>query len=526
MRTRDLVLKNGRIIDGAGNPWFHGDVAIEGKTIAALGEQLDVKANKEIDVDGKIVCPGFIDVHTHSDISYLMDNAALGKLTQGVTTEIIGNCGASYALANDKGKQFSAESLKKYGLKWDWDSIADYLKTLANKGIPVNIGAMIGLSTIRASVLGFDDRLPSDAELNEMKTMVDQGMRDGAFGVSVGLKYAPGCYSETEELIELCRVAHRHGGLYAAHIRNQGDELFESIDESRRIAVESGIPIHIAHLKVKGRRNWGKAKALLAKFDQFRSEGIDITFDQYPYPAASCDAFAFLPKWVREGGVEKAVERLANPNQRDRIESDLPNQEDWAAAEKILIAEFPPDHSLEGKSVDEIASARSLKRESAFCDLLLAANGRFPVVFFLCDEADIVDIMTHPLMMLGSDGRAFSPEGVLGAGKPHPRNYAAFTRFLRKYVLDDGLLPLEDAIRRMTSYPAQRFGIWDRGLLREGMKADVLVIDESTLGDHATYDDPHQLSTGVDLVVVNGSIVSRNNQFQGVFPGETLRRKA
>lgn len=523
MGAFDIVVKNGRVIDGTGNPWFKGDVGINNERISVLGELGRFEAEREIDANGLIVCPGFIDVHTHSDVSFLVTPKPDSKILQGVTTEIVGNCGTSTAPVTEYGKSFFSKRYEYVNVRWDWTKVSQYLRILETNGLPLNVGTLIGHGTVRASVLGFEARDPNPKEIESMKSLVKSGMEDGAFGLSTGLKYAPGCYAKIDEIAELCKVVHQYGGVYATHIRNQGDSLIKSIDEAIEISRRSGAPVQIAHLKVKGRDNWGKAKSMLRIIDKARSSGVDVTFDQYPYLAASTNAFAITPSWAREGGIESFLERIKDPDLRKKVETEIIEQEDWRGSEKIVVAQF--DRSHEGRSLDELASRYNKSPESVMCDLLLEASGNVPVILFFGWENDVRDIMTHHAMMVGSDGSSLSPHGVLGRGKPHPRNYGCFPKFFGRYVLKEGLLSVEDGIRRMTSFPAQRYGLTDRGLLREEMYADIVILDPREVIDVATYKDPHRYPEGMKLVLVNGTIAVENGKFTGQLAGKTLRHR-
>ncbi len=333
MDSYSIVIKGGKVVDGSGNPWFLGDVAVARDRIAKVGALGKYEAEKVIDAKGLLVSPGFVDVHTHSDSSFIINPKADSKIRQGVTMEIAGNCGASMSPVTDLGKSFASRRLEELGIEWDWYSVAEYLARLEKGGMPVNLGILIGHGTVRSSVMGYEARAPSASELEEMKELVDQGMKDGAFGLSTGIKYAPGVYADTSEIVELSKVVAKHGGLYATHIRNQGGKLIESIVIGR----EAGCPVHIAHLKVKGRTNWGKSFNMLRVMDEARDQGVDVTFDQYPYVAASTGAFAITPKWAREGGMESFVERLKNPEQRKKIEEGVTEQEDWTGSLKLQV---------------------------------------------------------------------------------------------------------------------------------------------------------------------------------------------
>ena len=524
--TFDIIIKNGRVIDGAGNPWFRADVGIQGEKIKKVGSLHGDKANEIIDVAGLIVCPGFVDLHTHSDLSFLVNSKADSKLTQGITTEMVGNCGNSAAPVTDSGKSFFVRGYEDLGLKWDWNTVAEYMGRLDKMGISLNIATLIGHGTVRASVLGFEARDPTPEELGSMKSLVDAGMKEGAFGLSSGLKYAPGCYAKTDEVVELCKVVQRYRGIYSTHIRNQGDFLIESVDEAIEIGQRSGVPVLISHLKVKMRNNWGKAGNMLRIIDEAREAGVDVTFDQYPYLAGQTNSFAITPGWAREGGVNSFLERLKDPAQRKKIEAEIPEHEDWAGAENILIVQFSPDKSYVGKTLEEIAKLRKKTPASTMCDLLLEANGIVPVLIFHMWETDVRDIMTHHVQIVGSDGSSLAPYGILGRGKPHPRSYGCFTRFLGRYVIKEGLMSLEDGIRRMTSLPAQIAGLADRGLIRENMFADLIVLDPKNVLDIATFEEPHQYSKGIEYVFVNGKMAVEKGKFTGQLAGKALRHRS
>jgi N-acyl-D-amino-acid deacylase len=523
MDNFDIVFRNGKIVDGSGNPWFKGDVAVRGDRIAAVGSLGEHKAGVEIDASGRLITPGFVDVHTHTDLSFIINPKADSKIRQGVTTEIVGNCGSSVAPVTELGKSFESSRLEELGIPWDWSSVAEYLERLERGGIPVNVGTLIGHGTVRASVMGYEARAPSAGELEEMRQLVDQGMRDGAFGLSTGIKYAPGVYAKTEEIVELSRVVARHGGLYATHIRNQGVNLIESVDEAITIGREAGVPVQIAHLKVKGRLNWGKSLNMLRVIDDARAEGVDVTYDQYPYTAASTGAFAITPSWAREGGVERFLERLKDPEDRAKIIEGVSEQEDWTGSQKLLVAKFDPDTSYEGRSIAEIAELRGKGREETMVELLEEAGGKVPLILFFGWERDVEAIMTHHAMMVGSDGSSLAAYGELGKGKPHPRNYGAFARFLGKYVLGEQVVSLEDGVRRMTSFPALRYGLEGRGLLRKGYHADITVVDPEAATDTATFQDPHQYAQGIDHALVNGVFAVEEGEFTGRLAGKTLR---
>jgi N-acyl-D-amino-acid deacylase len=394
---------------------------------------------------------------------------------------------------------------------------------IESKGIPLNFGTFIGHGTIRASVIGYEAREPLKEELKIMKKLVKNGMKDGAFGLSTGLKYAPGCYAKTEEIIELCKVINEYDGIYSTHIRNQGDYLVESIDEAVKIGELSGTSVIISHLKAKGRSNWGKASNVLRIIDEAREDGTDVTFDQYPYPAGSSSLISRVPSWAREGGPSRLLERLKDPDIRRKIEEEIIKGEDWLGAENTFVAQFTPDPSLEGKSLEEISKIRGKSPVTVVCDLLLEADGVVPVISFYGWEKDIREIMSHSAMMVGSDGSSLSSHGILGRGKPHPRNYGTFPRFFGKYVIQEKIMSMEDGIRRMTSNPAIRMGLKGRGLLKENMFADVLVINTTDFIDIATFKNPHQYPKGIVYGFVNGVKIIENDKFTENLAGKVLR---
>ncbi len=521
MDSYSIVIKGGKIVDGSGNPWFQGDVAVDGDRIAKVGALGKYEAEKVIDAEGLLVSPGFVDVHTHSDSSFIINPKADSKIRQGITTELAGNCGASMSPVTDLGKSFASRRLEELGIEWDWYSVAEYLARLEKGGMPVNLGTLIGHGTIRSSVMGYEARAPSASELEEMKGLVDQGMRDGAFGLSTGIKYAPGVYADTSEIVELSKVVAKHGGLYATHIRNQGGKLIESIDESIVIGREAGCPVHIAHLKVKGRTNWGKSLNMLRVIDEARDQGVDVTFDQYPYIASSTGLSALLPHWAQEGGADVLLERLRDPATREKIKDA-----DWRTIttdlSSIMIARAKNNTQYEGMRVTEVAEKEGKEPRDAVFDLLLAEDAQVQIVAFGMSEEDVRRVMRSPYGMVGSDGRAVSPHGVLGGGKPHPRFYGTFPRVIGHYVRE-GVLSLQEAVRKMTSAPALRLGLKDRGLLREGYKADITVFDPAKVKDEATFIDPHQFASGIPYVIVNGTVVIDEGEHTGALPGVALK---
>ena len=433
----DLVIKNGLVIDGSGNPWFKADIAVKDGKIVEIGEVPRSKADEVIDAAGLIVCPGFIDMHSHSDFFLLVNPKAESKIRQGVTTEVIGNCGASiFPILPRKVEIF----MKRVGVlakevTWDWRTFDDYVKKLENRGVAVNVAPLIGHGTIRINVMEFENRAPTKDELDEMKALLEDALKSGAFGMSTGLIYTPGSYAKTEEIIELAKVASKYGGIYASHIRSESKWLLEAVKEAIRIGKEAEIPVEISHLKSAGKKNWGKVKEALKIIEAARDEGIEITCDFYPYTAGSTGLAACLPPWAHEGGLEEMLKRLQDPSVRAKIKEDiekgLPGWENLAGTagwESIVVAYCEKNKQYEGLSIAEIADRRSVSPFDAAFDLLVEEEGVVGIILHMISEDDMRYVMKHPLTMVGTDGSCYAPYGSLARGKPHPRNYGTFPR--------------------------------------------------------------------------------------------------
>jgi len=527
----DVVFKEASIIDGSGNPWFFGDIGIKDGKVRQIG-RLASNARRILDLRGLVACPGFIDMHSHSDMNILTNPRATNKIMQGVTTEVTGNCGISPAPVNEE----KVSQLKGYmsfmskGLDWSWKSLDDYFVKLKRERILVNIAPLVGQGTIRIAVMGFDERKPKPEELNKMKGLLKDTMEEGAFGFSTGLIYPPGCFSETEELIELAKILRDYDGIYATHVRGESYTLIDADEEAIRIGREAGVGVEISHHKACGKGNWGKVRVTLALIEQARKEGIDVTCDQYPYTASSTALSACLPPWAHEGGTGKLLKRLDDPGDRKRMREDIEGKDDWDNMikgngwESISIASVNLDKNkdLEGRNLKQISQAKGKDPFDVFFDLLSEEKGGVSAVISEINEDDVRTVMRHPTMMVGSDGSSLSPSSP--TGKPHPRNYGTFPRILGKYVREENVLTLEEAIRKMTSFPAQKLGIKDRGLLREGNWADIVVFDPDKIIDKATYEEPHQFPDGIEYVIVNGEIVVERGECTGKTPGEVLRK--
>jgi len=529
----DLVIKNGRVIDGTGNPWFKADIAVKDGKVVEIGEIPQSKADEVIDATGQIVCPGFIDMHSHSDLFLLINPKAESKIRQGVTTEVIGNCGASlFPILPGKVEIF----MKRVGalaeeVTWDWHTLDEYAEKLENQGISVNVVPLVGHGTLRINVMEFENRAPTKNELDEMKALLEDSLKVGAFGMSTGLIYTPGSYANTEEIIELAKVASRYGGIYASHVRSESTWLLEAVREAIRIGKEADIPVEISHLKSAGRRNWGKVRDALRIIEAARDEGVEVTCDFYPYTAGSTGLAACLPPWAHEGGLEEMLKRLNDPSARAKMKKDiergLPGWENLAGTagwDSIVVAYCEKNKEYEGLSIAEIAKMRGVDPFDAAFDLLLEEEGVVSIILHMICEDDMRYVMKHQLTMVGTDGSCYAPYGPLARGKPHPRNYGTFPRILGRYVRDEKVLSLQDAIRKMTSMPAQKLGLRDRGLIREGFWADIVIFDPHKVLDKATFKNPHQYPEGITYVIVNGKVAIEKGEHTGVLAGKVLRR--
>jgi len=531
----DLIIKNGHVIDGTGTPRFKADVGVKGEKIANIGKLDKEKALKVIDASRFVISPGFIDMHSHSDSVLLMNGKAESKIRQGITTEVIGNCGSSAAPLNELMKEKMRKTvplLKEAKLKLDWSTMREYLNRLEKQGTSVNVVPLVGHANLRVCTMGFDNRAPSKNELKTMKKMLAQAMEEGAFGMSTGLIYPPGCYAKTDELIELSKVVARYGGIYTSHIRGEGETLFTSVKEAIEIAEKAKVPVEISHHKAGGKANWGKVKETLKMMDEARAKGIGVTCDVYPYIAASFGLSAMLPPWVHEGGHKELLKKLRDPKIRNRLRREMEEGlQGWSSPlraagwEATFIARSRNHPEFEGKSIAEIVQARKVDPFEFVFNLLIQEKTAVSVVRFAMCEEDVRTVMQHPLSMVGTDGSAVAPYGVLGKGKPHPRSYGTFPRVLGKYVREEKILTLENAIHKMTSLPAQKLGLRDRGLIGEGMYADLTIFDPEAVLDKATYIEPHQYPDGIQYVIVNGKIVVNRNEHTGILAGKALRKR-
>jgi len=519
------LFEGGHVIDGSGNTWFKADVGVVGDMIEAVGDLHSAQTGRKVNAVRHIVAPGFMDIHSHSDVPLLVDPRGESKVYQGITVEVVGNCGNSAAPMNNDVKAHK----EKYGrgnvpddFEFDWVSMKDYFDRVDRQGVSFNVATWVGHGTVRQNVMGYDDREPTDVELRKMKKLVDDSMGDGAYGMSTGLIYPPSVYGKTPEIIELAKVSAKHGGLYASHIRGEENtSLISAVKEAIEIGEKAELPVQIAHFKASGKKAWGMVKQSLALVEEARARGVDVTYDQYPYIASSTGLAAIIPHWAHEGGPEKMMERLRDPELRKRMAREQRMERDWDGV-LVVFAKNNPQYN--GKTIAEIAKEQGKKPHDAACDLLLAENTQVPSVMFGMNEEDVKYVMRSPIGMVGSDGSAISPNGILGVGKPHPRYYGTFPRVLGKYAREEKVITMEEAVRKMTSAPAQRLGLKDRGLLREGYKADIVVFNPETVKDEATFADPHRFPTGMPYVVCNGVFTIDKGKHTGKLPGRTLRR--
>jgi N-acyl-D-amino-acid deacylase len=521
----DILFEGGRVVDGSGNTWFRADVGVVGDKIEAVGNLQGAKTVRRVDLKGHIVAPGFMDIHSHSDMPLLIDPKVESKVYQGITVEVVGNCGTSAAPMNKSVKAYR----EKYGrgnvpddFLFDWSTMKEYMDRVDRQGCSFNVATWVGQGTVRQNIMAHDNRKPTDTEIRKMKKLVDAAMKDGAYGMSTGLIYAPSVYADTPEIIELAKVVSKRAGLYASHIRGEEQEsLLSAVKEALEIGEKAELPVQIAHFKASGKKAWGMVKQSLALVEGARERGLDVTFDQYPYIASSTGLAAILPHWAHEGGPPKMMERLRDPELRKRMAREQRIERDW---DGILIV-FAKNHpQYNGWTIAQLAKEQGKKAHDAACDLLLAENTVVQSVMFGMNEEDVKTVLRSPIGMVGSDGSAISPKGILGVGKPHPRYYGTFPRVLGKYARDEKVITMEEAVRKMTSAPAQRLGLNDRGLLREGFKADIVVFDPEKVRDEATFTEPHRFASGIPYVVCNGVFTIDKGMHTGALPGKMLRK--
>ena len=527
----DVVIKGGMIYDGSGGKPFKADVGIKGDKVVKIGDLSRAKATTTIDATGMAVAPGFINMLSWSTESLIVDPRSLGELKQGVTTQIMGE-GNSMGPLNDRMKKQMKDD--QGDLKYDvaWTTLADYLTYLGKRGVSQNVASYIGATTIRTYVLGEVDVQPTPEQMEQMRQLVEKEMRAGALGIGSSLIYAPAFYAKTEELIEMCKVAAKYKGKYISHMRSEGNQLVEAVDELIRISREANIPSKIYHLKAAGKDNWPKMDKVLAKVEAARKSGMKITADMYNYPAGATGLDAAMPPWVLDGGYTELYKRIKDPATRKKIVEEIRTPTDkWenlylaaGSADKVLLIGFKNDKlkPLTGKTLAEVARMRGTDPENTILDLVLEDQSRVGTVYFLMDEENIKKQIKIPWVSFGSDAESMAPEGVFLKSNPHPRAYGNFARLLGKYVRDEKVISLQEAIRRLTSLPAGNLGLDRRGMLKKGFFADVVIFDPNTIADKATFEKPHQFAIGVRDVFVNGVQMLKDGQHTGKFSGRAL----
>lgn len=528
----DVVIRHGRIVDGTGSPWYSGDIGVRNGKIAAIGNLAGAAAKRTIDAQEMVVAPGFIDMLGQSELTILVNPHLPSKIYQGITTEITGE-GSSIAPVSDALLKADHVGYEHYGIEPDWHTFREYFARLEKQGMGINLASYVGATQVRRMVLGDDDRAPAPAELERMKLLVRQAMQDGAVGLSTSLQYAPAPYASTEELIALASEAAKFGGIYATHMRSESDAILSALDEAIRIGREAGIPVEIWHLKTAGKANWGRMPEVLSHIQKARDSGVDITADTYAYPAGFNTFSAIIPPWAHDGGDAKLIERLKDPGTRARIRKEMEAaggnwENEWqevTGPESILVGavQNPKLIPLQGKTIAQIAKIWGKDPIDTVFDLLIEDRAFTQVAIFMMSEPDIALALQQPWVSICNDSQGTAPDGLLGKEHPHPRAYGTFPRILSKYVREEKKLTLPDAIRKFSALPAQRMRLADRGVLKQGMWADIVVFDPETIHDRAIFDNPNQLSEGMRFVLVNGVPVVDQGKMTKALPGKVLR---
>lgn len=523
---RDFIVKNVKIIDGTGAPWFFGQVAVQDGVIVQVGKKVCGSAAKVIDGGGLVLAPGFIDSHSHSDTPWFVDNRGESKIRQGVTTEVTGQCGMSAAPMTDVRRGSEASGTTEEGVLIAWRTFSEYMTALEKAGVGVNIVPLVGHSALRSSAMGYDNRPPTASELDAMKALLVEAMEAGAFGYSSGLIYPPSSYANVEELIELAKVMAPYGGLYATHMRNEGTGLLESVKEALRVGKEAGVSVQISHHKASGEASWGLVKQSLPMIEEARKQGVDVTCDQYPYIASATSLTSIIPGWAHEGGPKALLARLMDPEISKGLKETVSNNQSDGRWNNILITGVKTEKNsfAQGKRIPEIAKIWGISEIEAAWRLFIEEELEVGHAKFGMCEEDVKLVMTNPYVMVGSDSGCMAVDGPLAKGHPHPRTFGTFPRVLGHYCRGEQLFPLERAVYKMTGMAAWRVGLWDRGLIRPGMKADLTLFDPDTIIDTATFEAPLNYPKGIEKVWVNGALVLSDGQHTGKIAGKVLRR--
>ncbi len=523
----DLLIKDATIYDGTGGPGFPGHLTVRGKRIVAVSEKVSKKAKRIINGSGLAVCPGFIDIHGHSDYHILINPQAESKVRQGVTTEIGGNCGSSAApIWGEAAEERRESSRKAFGLDPQWKTLREYYQELTKKGISINFGSLIGQGNLRSSVMGGKDGRPTEDELKQMIQGAAAGMKEGAFGISAGLIYPPGCFARLPELITLGKTVRKYGGIFAFHLRSEGKEVIEALQEALKVGREANIPIQISHLKLSERENWNKIDTVLQLIEEAQREGIRVNCDCYPYLASHTVLTSILPQWALQGGREKMLSRLRNPGEREKVKEDISREYpddywDNVAIFQVLLEE---NKKYEGQKLSQAARSEGKEILDFTLDLLYQEEGRVTATYFTMCEENLKRIITKSYCMVGSDAALRANYGALSQGRPHPRAYGTFPRILSKYVREERLLERSRAIRKMTLDPCRKLRIKERGVLKKGNFADIVIFDPQKIEDRASYADPHRYPQGIKYVIVNGKITVEEDEHTGVRRGKILTR--
>jgi N-acyl-D-amino-acid deacylase len=524
----DLLIKGGFVIDGTGSPMLIEDVAIKNDEIAETGRLDNVTASETIDASGLYVCPGFIDIHSHSDFNILVTPPGQSKIQQGITTEVCGNCGLSAAPLFGMVRSQHEKSLKALGVDIKWSSLKEFIRFLEGIKLLTNFVPLVGHGNIRGAVIGYDNRTATSAEIKKMADMLSEAMGSGAWGLSSGLIYPPGVYANTDELVSLAGVINKFKGIYTSHIRNEGDFVLEAIEEAIRIGKESGVPVQISHLKTMWGKNWVKLESVMEMIEKAIDDGVNVTADRYPYCAACTGLDAVLPSWACQGGRKTEIDLLRSESRREEIyQSVLKSISEKELADDITVSRISSrsNKALEGKTLGEVSELRKQQIKNALFDLLIEEELEVDAIFFCMSKDNLKTILGKNFVMIGSDSSVWDIHGPLSMGVPHPRSFGAFPRVLSEFVFNENILSIESAIRKMTGQPAEKIGITDRGLIKNGYKADIVIFSKDDLKDNSTYKSPHKYPSGINRIMVNGKWVLEKGSVTGEFPGRILLKK-